>query len=305
MAAVPPPPARRRPRPGSLQRPVNAKLYRGTWLLVGLPLLIAAFSVARPQPLPPPEQLSALDGAAIKAIANDLIVYRSNRYPGSAGAINAAGWFRDQLRPYGLQVRTERFSAVVPRAGRLHMQNLVAVAPGRSPQTSVLRQLIDLGFPFSPYEQAPFISRGIPAVTLTTGGDRPQSSDTDTPDRLNAARLGQVGRAAQDLLGTLDQGAEFVQGTSSYVYVGARLIRGWAIELVLMAMLLPFLAAAVDLFARCRRRRIALAPALRSYRSRLAFWAWFAALFELFALLRVWPGGAARPPELTCSAARH
>src|SRR2546428_498954 len=138
MAAVPPPPARRRPRPGSLQRPVNAKLYRGTWLLVGLPLLIAAFSVARPQPLPPPEQLSALDGAAIKAIANDLIVYRSNRYPGSAGAINAAGWFRDQLRPYGLQVRTERFSAVVPRAGRLHMQNLVAVAPGRSPQTIVV-----------------------------------------------------------------------------------------------------------------------------------------------------------------------
>ncbi|TMA52698.1 MAG: hypothetical protein E6J75_16425, partial [Deltaproteobacteria bacterium] len=138
MAAVPPPPARRRPRPGSLERPVNAKLYRGTWLLVGLPLLIAAFSVARPQPLPPPEQLSALDGAAIKSLADDLILYRSNRYPGSTGAINAAGWFRDQLRPYGLQVRTERFSAVVPRAGRLQMQNLLAVAPGRSPQTIVV-----------------------------------------------------------------------------------------------------------------------------------------------------------------------
>jgi hypothetical protein len=424
MAAVPPPPARRRPRPGSLERPVNAKLYRGTWLLVGLPLLVAAFSVARPAPLPPPEQLSALDGAAMKLLARDLIQYQSNRYPGTTGALNAATWFRDQLRPYGLQVRTERFSAVVPRAGRLQMQNLLAVAPGRSPQTivvmahrdndgtgpgandnasgtavlvelaraysvltpahtivflstdggafgglgaaefvahsperhgvvavinldaigdpgrprlqiggdtprttsgtllettaariarqtgrgpsrtSVLRQLIDLGFPFNPYEQAPFISRGIPAVTLTTGGDRPQPTDGDTLGRVNATRLGQVGRAAQDLLGTLDQGAEFVQGTSSYIYVGSRLIRGWAVELVLMAMLLPFLAAAVDLFARCRRRRIALAPALRSYRSRLAFWTWVAALFELFALLGIWPGGAARPPELTGSAAR-
>src|SRR2546428_13918483 len=127
MAAVPPPPARRRPRPGSLQRPVNAKLYRGTWLLVGLPLLIAAFSVARPQPLPPPEQLSALDGAAIKATANDLIVYRSNRYPGCAGAINAAGWVRDQLRPYGLQACTERCSAVAPCPRRLHTQVLDAV----------------------------------------------------------------------------------------------------------------------------------------------------------------------------------
>jgi len=424
MAAVPPSPERRRPRPGSLERPVNAKLYRGTWLLVGLPLLVAAFSVARPTPLPAPEQLSALDGLSLKSLTADF-VQNSNRYPGSLGAANAADWFRDQLRPYGLQLRTERFSAVVPRLGRLHMQNLLAVSPGRSPQTivvmahrdndgtgpgaddngsgtatlvelaraysvltpahtlvflstdggtfgglgaaeflahaperhnvvavinldsiggggrprlqiggdtprttsgtlletaaariakqrgrgparpSVLRQLIDLGFPFNPWEQAPFISRGIPAVTITTTGDRPPSQAADTADRLNATRLGQVARAAQDLLGTLDQGAEFVQGTSSYVYVGARVIRGWAIELVLMAMVLPFFAAAVDLFARCRRRRIALAPALRSYRSRLAFWVWTFLLFELFVLLGLWPGGAARPPELRGSAATH
>ena len=38
MAAVPPAPERRRPRRGSLERPVNGRLYRGTWLLVGLPL---------------------------------------------------------------------------------------------------------------------------------------------------------------------------------------------------------------------------------------------------------------------------
>src|SRR6266705_1498537 len=138
MAAVPPPPARRRPRPGSLERPVNAKLYRGTWLLVGLPLLIAAFSVARPAPLPPPEQLSALDGRALKSLAGDLVLYRSNRYPGTAGAINAAQWFRDQLHPYGLQIRTERFSAIVPRIGRVRLQNLLAVAPGRAPQTIVV-----------------------------------------------------------------------------------------------------------------------------------------------------------------------
>ena len=425
MAAVPPSPVPRRPRPGSLERPINAKLYRGTWLLVGLPLLVAAFSVARPTPLPAPEQPSALDGRALMTLTRDLVQSSSNRYPGSLGARNAAQWFRDQLRPYGLQIRSERFSAVVPRIGRLRLENLLAVAPGRTPQTivvmahrdndgtgpaandnasgtaalvelaraysvlkpahtlvflstdggafgglggaeflahaperrnvtavinldaigspgrprlqigadtprttsgtllettaariakqtgrgpsrpSVVRQLIDLGFPFSAWEQAPFVSRGIPAVTLTTSGDRPPSPSTDTLDRLDAGRLGQVGRAAQDLLGTLDQGAEFVQGTSSYVYVGSRLIRGWAVELVLMAMLLPFLAAAVDLFARCRRRRIPLAPALRSYRSRLALWAWVALMFEFFALVGLWPSGASRPPALTGSAARH
>src|SRR2546423_4926160 len=138
MAALQPPSPRRRPRPGSLERPVNAKLYRGTWLLVGLPLLVAAFSVVRPAPLPPPEQLSALDGPALKAVTSDLVQFRSNRYPGTAGAIDAANWFRDQLRPYGLQFRTERFSAVVPRIGRLQLQNLLAVAPGRSAQTIVV-----------------------------------------------------------------------------------------------------------------------------------------------------------------------
>jgi hypothetical protein len=138
---------------------------------------------------------------------------------------------------------------------------------------------------------------GIGAVTLTTADDNPPDSIGDTTNRLRVDKLNQVGRSAQDLLGTLDEGLEFAQGTSSFVYLGARLIRGWAVELVLIACLLPFLAAAVDLFARCRRRRIPLAPALRSYRSRLAFWLWAGAVFAVFALLGVWGNGAARPPS--------
>jgi hypothetical protein len=423
MGVVPPPPERRPARPGSLDRPVNGRLYRGTWLLVGLPLLVLAFSVARPAPLPPPEVPPDFDGHDAVALATDLAANRPNRFPGTAGAEQAAQWYRDQLRPYGLTARSERFSAVVPRLGRLQLENLVTRISGRVPEAivvlahrdddgrdpgandnasgtaalvelartyarlrpthtviflstdggafgslgaaqflehaperhdvvaainldtigssgrtrleiggdtprttsgtlletaaariarqagrgpkrpSVLDQLIDLGFPFSPHEQAPFISRGIPAVTLTSGADRAPSSRSDTPGQLDATRLGQVGRAAQDLLGTLDQGLEFAQGTSSYVYIGPRVIRGWAVELVLMAMLLPFLAASVDLFARCRRRRIPLAPALRSYRSRLGFWIWAAGLFELFALLGAWGAGARRPPALTSAAA--
>jgi hypothetical protein len=116
-------------------------------------------------------------------------------------------------------------------------------------------------------------------------------------------RLAELGRAAQDVVASLDQGLELAQGTSSYVYLGSRLVRGWAIKLVLIAMLLPFLAAAVDLFARCRRRRIPLAPALRSYRSRLGFWLWSGAVFGFFALVGVWPRGAAAPVSPESSAA--
>src|ERR687883_642519 len=124
MAAVPPRPQRRRPRPGSIERPVNGRLYRGTWLIVGLPLLILAFSVTSPRVLRPTLP-APFDAAAATSLATDLSVSYPDRYPGSVGAEQAAVWFRQQLAPYGLQTRSERFSAVVPGAGRLRFENLV------------------------------------------------------------------------------------------------------------------------------------------------------------------------------------
>jgi hypothetical protein len=174
------------------------------------------------------------------------------------------------------------------------------VPPGR---TSGLGQLIDLGFPFSLYEQAPFAGRGVPAVTLTTAGDRPPAAFGDSAERLNAVRFGQLGRAAQGLVTSLDEGLALPQTSSSYLYLGQRLVRGWAIEVSLFAALIPFLVGVVDLFARCRRWRIPIAPALRSFRSRLGFWLWAGGLFELFALIGVWPGGAGRPINPESSAA--
>ncbi len=173
-------------------------------------------------------------------------------------------------------------------------------APARP---SVLRQLIDLGFPFSLYEQAPFVARGIPAVTLTTAGDRRVAAFDDRPGRLQAARIGVLGRSAQDLLGSLDEGLELAHGTTSYVYLGSRIVRGWSLELVLFAMLLPFAVVTVDLFARCRRRRIPIMPAVLSYRSRLGFWLWLGLVFGFLTLVGAWPGGAGRPLALESAAA--
>src|SRR5207253_5236474 len=93
------------------------------------------------------------------------------------------------------------------------IQDELGESPGR---TSALGQLIDLGFPFGLYEQAPFVAHGISAVTLTTGGDRPPPSFGDTPDRLDQVRLGQLGRAARALLASLDE-REPTSGTTSYV----------------------------------------------------------------------------------------
>ncbi len=419
MTAASPVPERRRSRPGSLERPINARLYRGTWLLVGLPLLLLAFSVARPAALQAPTLPPAFDATTAAALASDLASHYPNRTPGTAGSRGAAAWFSNQLRPYGFDVRSDRFTAII-HGRRTTLVNLVAEKAGLSPREEIvvmahrdgtglddnasgtaalielarsyaptaaaqrvklpyslvflstdaaaegargaarfaaepgtrqnvlavvnldsiggsgrprlvlggdtarspgpgivetlraalaheggsdpsrpsgLQQLLGLAFPFSAYEQAPFVSRGIPAVTVTTAGARPPGAQSGS-QRLDVRHLGVIGLAAQDTVDALEQGVSLAQGPASYVFLGQRLIRGWAIELVLVAMLLPFLAAAVDLFARCRRRRIRIAPALRSYRSRVGFWAWVGALFLAFGALGLWGSRDGRPPPL-------
>jgi len=395
---------------------------------MGVPLLIAAFSVGRPVALPAPALPPTFDRATAVALAEELARVYPDRSPGSPGALGAAHWVSERLKLYGFTTQVEEFEATIPGRGRVRLRNLRAIAgerrpgaaaivvmahrdntgsgPGananasgtaalielarayarvpagtrptggtvepahtivflstdgdafgglgaaqfaanpayrnriaavlnldaiagqspprmifagdepRSPaptlvqtaaertleqtgaepaRASALRQLIDLGFPFSLYGQAPFVARGVPAITLTTSGDRPPPSFDDTVERLNAGRMAELGRSAQSLLASLDQGLELAPATASYVYLGPRLIRGWAIQLVLIAGLVPFLATAVDLFARCRRRRIPLAPALRSYRTRLAFWLFAGGVFAVFRFAGAWPDGAPRP----------
>jgi Peptidase family M28 len=423
VTAAPPAHERRRSRPGSLERPINARLYRGTWLLVGLPLLLLAFSVARPPALPSPNLPPAFDGRAAASIASDLASNYPDRRPGAPGAKGAAAWFRRELAQYGLDVHADRFTARID-GRRTTLVNLVAEKSGLSPREEIvvmahrddsgtgsglddnasgtaalvelarayashaaprrsslpyslvflstdgalagargaahfaaeqgqdvlavvnldsiggrgrprlvfgadtprspapglvetvraalaqegggdpsrpsgLQQLFGLAFPFNPYEQAPFVSRGIPALTVTTAGARPLEAQRHGGGRLDVGHLTRIGLAAQDTVDAMEQGVSLAQGPASYIFLGQRLIRGWAIEIVLVAMLVPFLAAAVDLFARCRRRRIRIAPALRSYRSRLGFWAWVGAIFLVFGAFGFWGSSAGRTPPLS------
>ena len=80
--------------------------------------------------------------------------------------------------------------------------------PASSP--AALRQLLDLGFPFTLGEQAPFVARGIPALTHDDGDGAAARALADA--RLHPQRLDELGRAAQSLLGSLDAGLELGAG---------------------------------------------------------------------------------------------
>src|SRR5918912_3289846 len=135
MAAVPPRFERRRPRPGSLERPVNARLYRGTWLLVGLPLLLLAFTIGHPAALAKPALPPGFDRTSAVELARDLARTNPDRSPGKTGSV---AWLRRQLRPYGLEPHEEPFDTSIPGYGRVRLRNVVAVVPGRSPNAIVV-----------------------------------------------------------------------------------------------------------------------------------------------------------------------
>src|SRR5919201_1145341 len=131
MAAVSPRLERRRPRPGSLERPVNGRLYRGTWLLVGLPLLVAAFSVGRPAPLPAPTTpTTVFDGANALALARELSLLYPNRAPGTAGAVGATRWLVDKMRLYSYTPQVDTFTAAVPGNGTKRLRNVAFTTDG-------------------------------------------------------------------------------------------------------------------------------------------------------------------------------
>ena len=86
-------------RRGSPERPVNSRLYRGTWLIVGLPLLVAAFSVSRPASLPAPTTpATQFDGGSAVSLSRELSLLYPNRSPGSAGSVGAARWVTGKMK---------------------------------------------------------------------------------------------------------------------------------------------------------------------------------------------------------------
>src|SRR4051795_514529 len=67
MAALQPPVRRRRrPRRGSLERPINARLYRNSFLIALLPVALLLATVAKPVSLSPPSSVRpCLRGAGL------------------------------------------------------------------------------------------------------------------------------------------------------------------------------------------------------------------------------------------------
>lgn len=136
----------------------------------------------------------------------------------------------------------ERFEHTVRRLAALELGS-----PGR--EASVPGQLVRLGFPVALGEQATFPETGMTAVSLSPGGEA-----LARPDLTEAGQAAAAGRASLRALTTFDDGFRPADPAPAALRVGAKRIPAWALNLFIGMLLLPLVLAAVDGWARARRR---------------------------------------------------
>jgi hypothetical protein len=424
MEAARPRGRRRRPRRGTVDRPVNARLVRVSSLVVAPALLAILFSVSTTGVLPRPTLEPIFDAGVATELATRLATEYPDRVPGSAGAEGATHWFRETIAGLGLGSEEDVWTENLSELGEVELRNVVVVVPGRSEESIVLvahrdnagaqraaddnaaataalielargfapqeaapealfertlvlvstdggayggagarrfarespyaaaaiavvvldgidrrgeariaiaadepssparalvrtavarieeqtgrrpalpsvpTQLVDLAIPYAAREQGPFLAEGIAAITIGAGdvGDAAATSDLGTPE--TAERIGELGRASEALVGSIDASVGAAFRTPDSLFLDDRAASGWAIRLALVVAIVPFVLGVVDLLVRTRRRRIPLAGAVRALRTRLVLWLYAAALLWLGAALGVFPTGAplALPP---------
>jgi hypothetical protein len=154
---------------------------------------------------------------------------------------------------------------------------------------SISTQLVDLGVPFALDEQGRFLAGGLSALTVTTAGG---SGDNPIPE---AERLGQLGRATEALVSSLDRSVGGAFRTPDSIFFADRAASGWTARLTLVLAVVPFSLGVVDLIVRGRRRGLPFAPALRAQRTRFGIWTFAALLVWIGALARILPTGEALP----------
>ncbi len=175
MEAARPRRRRRRPRRGTVDRPVNARLVRVSSIAVAPAFLAFLFSVSTTGTLPRPTLEPLFDSSSAATLAAQLSLEHPSRVPGTADAEGAARWYADTISALGLATEEDVWSEDLPDLGEVELRNLVTVVPGRSEEAVVLvahrdnagadqalgdnasgtAALIELARGFAPQETAP------------------------------------------------------------------------------------------------------------------------------------------------------
>lgn len=155
-------------------------------------------------------------------------------------------------------------------------------------------QLLSLAAPLSGGLQAPFVAAGAPAVSLTAVGSS-GTPPADTLDTVSGQTLAEMGSTVQRVVMTIDSAKLPSERSGGTIFLTRqRTLPGSSLAFLLAAFMLPLAAVTVDLYAHCRRERVALRHAW--VRAVLGLSPWLAVLAAAYGanavgLLPKGPGG--------------
>jgi len=171
--------------------------------------------------------------------------------------------------------------------------NLEARLPG------VPTQVLRLAVPTSSGSQAPFVTAGLPAISLGAAAAVVDPAD-DTLDAVSGEVLARVGRTAETMILAVDAGADQRPGSGGTIFLRRqRTLPGGSLIVLLAALFAPLAAVATDLLAQCRRRRLRLTPAWMRLALHIAPWLVVVGIVYFSNLVGLLPRspGAVIPPE--------
>ncbi len=184
------------------------------------------------------EAARAVGGPVDAVIALGAVGAVGRYRPMVVGTSNGLGQAPLQLQRT-LQLAVERHAGVAPGAPRAFIQGLRMAAP------------MTLG------EQGPFLREGLPAVLVSPTGERAPAADA----AVSLGRLEGFGRAVLGALYALDNGPDISgEKPTGQLVLRGKVVPAWAMRLLILALLLPPLAVAIDAAARLRRRREPVGP---------------------------------------------
>lgn len=152
--------------------------------------------------------------------------------------------------------------------------------------TGIIGQLVRLSFPLALQEQGVLLSARLPAVTLSSHGELPAPPAGGDLDLVARKHFKVFGKSALSTLLALDGAEPLDRSPDRYLSVAGRVVPGWAVSVLVLALIVPVLFVAVDAFARARWRRVRIAP----WVGRLLLRALPFIVFLLGAYLFVWLG---------------
>ncbi len=192
--------------------------------------------------------------------------------------------------------------ALAPIQLRRTVEAAVAFALSRSvPDPGLTEQMARIALPLTAGAQGLLDGAGVPAVLVSADGESAAPAAAARPD------VGLMGEFGQALLGAttaLDGFSTLPTTPTRDLAFGTQVLSGWAVRAVIGALLLSLIGCTLDVLARARRRRIAVARwggRTLSFAAPFLLAGLFAAFLGAGGLLPATPAAAVTPAQLPIS----